>query len=416
MSNGNDTTGRRGTFNMAAGLPEPPAQPIYMDTNATTAVAPEVLQAMLPLLTEHYGNPSSMHGFGAYAGEAVARAREQVAALLGAAHTNEIVFTGSGSEADNMAVVGTLHAHPDKRHVITTAVEHPAVLGLCRNLAKRHGYEVTYLGVDGQGRLDLQELRDALRDDTAVVSVMMANNETGVLFDSAAIGAIVKERGAVFHVDAVQAAGKLPLDMQALADIDLLSISGHKVHAPKGVGALYVRRGTKIRPLIVGGHQERGRRAGTENVAAIAGLGAACELVASGIEHENTEVGVLRDRLEQALVRNIPDSRANGDLANRLSNTTNVSFDYIEGEGILLLLDRIGVAASSGSACTSGSLEPSHVLRAMGVPFTQAHGSIRFSLSRFNTVEQVDYVSAALPVIVERLRQITPFSAERATF
>ena len=416
MGNRNGMGDGSGTFNMAAGLPEPPAQPIYMDNNATTAVAPEVLQTMLPLLTDHYGNPSSMHTFGAHAGEAVARAREQVSALLGAAYPNEIVFTGSGSEADNLAVVGTLHAQPNKKHVITTGVEHPAVLGLCRDLEKRHGYEVTYLGVDGDGRLDLDELRDALRDDTAVVSIMMANNETGVLFDSAAIGAIVKERGAVFHVDAVQAAGKLSLDMQALTDIDLLSISGHKVHAPKGVGALYVRRGTKIRPLIVGGHQERGRRAGTENVAAIAGLGTACELAAAGIEHENTVTRGLRDRLEQALVGNIPDSRANGDLENRLPNTTNVSFDYIEGEGILLLLDRIGVAASSGSACTSGSLEPSHVLRAMGVPFTQAHGSIRFSLSRFNTIEQVDYVAAALPVIVERLRQITPFNAERATF
>lgn len=405
-----------GTFNMAAGLPEPPAEPIYMDNNATTAVAPEVVEVMLPLLTEHYGNPSSMHRFGAIAGQAIDTARQQVAALLGASHGNEIVLTGSGSEADNLAIVGTLYAHPEKRHLITTTVEHPAVLGLARDLEKRRGYDVTFLGVDRDGRLDLDELRDALRDDTAIVSIMMANNETGVLFESAAISELVKERGAVFHVDAVQAAGKLLLDMQNLVGVDLLSISGHKLHGPKGVGALYVRRGTKIRPLIVGGHQERGRRAGTENVAAVAGFGRACDLATENLEHENTVVRTLRDRLESALLERVPDSTANGAASPRLPNTSNISFQYIEGEGILLLLDRIGVAASSGSACTSGSLEPSHVLRAMGVPFTQTHGSIRFSLSRYNNVEQVDYVVAALPVIVERLRQITPFSAERATF
>ncbi|MCP4574506.1 MAG: cysteine desulfurase NifS [bacterium] len=401
---------------MTAGFPAAPDEPVYMDNNATTAVAPEVLEVVVPLLRDHYGNPSSMHRFGARAGEAMAESRDRVAALLGARQSNEIVFTGGGSESDNLAIVGTLYAHPDKRHLITTAVEHPAVLGLCRDLEKRHGYDVTFLAVDGEGRLDLDELRGALRDDTAVVSIMMANNETGTLFDSAAVGAIVKERGAVFHVDAVQAAGKIPLDMAALDCVDLLSISGHKLHAPKGVGALFVRRGTKIRPLIVGGHQERGRRAGTENVASVAGLGVACELAAANIEHENTVVRAMRDRLETELVARVPDSRVNGDVDNRLPNTANISFDYIEGEGILLLLDRIGVAASSGSACTSGSLEPSHVLRAMGVPFTQAHGSIRFSLSRYNTPDQVEYVADALPLIVERLRQITPFNAERATF
>ncbi len=410
------TTGSSGTFNMTAGFPEPLAEPIYMDNNATTAVAPEVLEVVLPLLREHYGNPSSMHRFGARAGEAVAVARDQVAALLGAAGSQEIVFTGSGSESDNLAIVGALHAQPGKRHLVTTAVEHPAVLGLCRDLERRHGYDVTFLGVDAQGRLDLDELRGSLRDDTAIVSVMMANNETGTIFDIAAIGEIVKERGIVFHVDAVQAAGKLTLDVGALPTVDLLAISGHKLHAPKGVGALYIRRGTKIRPLITGGHQERGRRAGTENVASIAGFGAACQSAAAGIEHENTVVRDMRDRLESKLLAAIPDSRANGDLEHRLPNTANISFDYIEGEGILLLLDRIGVAASSGSACTSGSLEPSHVLRAMGVPFTEAHGSIRFSLSRYNTIDQVDYVASSLPLIVERLRQITPFNAERATF
>ncbi|MBE0566933.1 MAG: cysteine desulfurase NifS [Krumholzibacteria bacterium] len=398
------------------GLPERPAGGVYMDNNATTAVAPEVVAAMLPFLAEHYGNPSSMHGFGAKAGEAVAAAREQVRALLGAELPSEIVLTSGGSESDNLAIVGTLHAHPDKRHIVTTAVEHPAVLGLCRELEKRHGCEVTYLGVDERGNLDLDELAGAIRPDTAIVSVMMANNETGVLFDTAAVGRIVKDKGAVFHVDAVQAAGKLPLDLGELATVDLLSLSGHKLHAAKGIGALYVRKGTKIRPLIVGGHQERGRRAGTENVAGAAGLGAACELARAHLADEHTAVRVLRDRLETRLLERIPDSRLNGDPLRRLPNTTNISFEYIEGEGILLLLDRTGVAASSGSACTSGSLEPSHVLRAMGIPFTRAHGSIRFSLSRYNTMDQVDYVAEVLPVIVERLRRITPFSAQRATF
>jgi cysteine desulfurase len=378
-------------------------------------VATEVVEKMLPLLTEHFGNPSSMHSFGARAGDEVAAAREKIRSLLGADLASEIVLTSGGSESDNLAIVGTLHAKPGQRHVITTAVEHPAVLGLCRDLEKRHGYEVTYLSVDETGRLDLEELRRSLRPDTAVVSIMMANNETGVIFDVEAAGRIVKENGAVFHVDGVQAAGKLPLDLKS-SPIDLFSLSGHKLHAPKGVGALYVRKGTKIRPLIVGGHQERGRRAGTENVAAVAGLGVACDLTAAGIEHENTVVRDLRDRLEQGLLAAIPDTRANGDPDHRLPNTTNISFKYIEGEGILLLLDRVKVAASSGSACTSGSLEPSHVLRAMGLPFTLTHGSIRFSLSRYNTRDEVDFVIKALPPIIERLRLITPFNEKRATF
>ncbi len=407
---------KQGTkFNMMNGLPARPEHSIYFDNNATTPVAAEVVEKMIPLLRDNFGNPSSMHSFGAAAGEEVAVARDKVANLVGAAMANEIVFTSGGSEGDNLAIVGTLHAHPDKKHLITTQVEHPAVLGLCRELEKRHGYEVTYLGVDEGGRLDLDELRAALREDTAIVSVMMANNETGVLFDSEAIGQIVKERGAVYHVDAVQAAGKLPLNMQD-STIDLLSLSGHKLHAPKGVGALYVRRGTKLRPLIQGGHQERGRRAGTENVPGVAGLGVACDLALAGREHENTVVRALRDRLEQGLLAAIPDVHLNGDRAQRLPNTSNISFQYIEGEGILLLLDRLGVAASSGSACTSGSLEPSHVLRAMGLPFTLTHGSIRFSLSRYNNQEEVDYVVKALPPVIERLRLITPFNAERATF
>jgi cysteine desulfurase len=402
-------------MNLMEGMPPLPEKPIYLDNNATTAVAPEVLDRMLPLLTEHYGNPSSMHSFGARAGDAIAEARQQIMALLGVTLSNEIVMTAGGSESDNLAIVGTLRANPDKKHLITTTVEHPAVLGLCRDLEKRHGYDVTYLKVDGMGCLDLDELRGSLRADTAVVSIMLANNETGVLFDVETIGQIVKENGSVFHVDAVQAAGKITLDMQKSC-IDLLSISGHKLHAPKGVGALFVRKGTKIRPLIVGGHQERGRRAGTENVASVAGFGMACELAMNGIEHENTVVRGMRDHLENLLLEAIPDSKLNGVVDNRLPNTTNISFNYIEGEGILLLLDRVGVAASSGSACTSGSLEPSHVLRAMGIPFTQAHGSIRFSLSRYNRLEEMDYVAAVLPPIIERLRMITPFNAERATF
>jgi cysteine desulfurase len=402
-------------FNLLEGLPERPERGVYLDNNATTAVAPEVVDIMLPYLTEMYGNPSSMHGFGALAGKALDIARGQVSDMMGAESVGEIVFTGGGSESDNLAIVGTLRAYPDKKHLITTAVEHPAVLGLCRELESRHGYEVTYLAVDGEGMLDLDELRGALRDDTAVVSVMAANNETGVIFPTEEIGAIVKEHGAVYHVDAVQAAGKLPLNVAA-STADLVSISGHKIHACKGVGALYVRRGTKLRPLIVGGHQERGRRAGTENVSGLVGMGKACELATANREHENIHVRALRDRLSERIIAAVPDSRLNGHAELRLPNTANISFDYIEGEGILLLLDRCGVAASSGSACTSGSLEPSHVLKAMGVPFISAHGSIRFSLSRYNTEADVDYTIKVMPRIVERLRAITPFGQQRKTF
>lgn len=397
------------------GLPPRPEQGVYLDNNATTRVAPEVIDAMLPFLRDHYGNPSSMHAFGAVAGRALDRARDQVAALVGAESSGEIVFTGGGSESDNLAIVGALRAQPDKRHLVTTAVEHPAVLGLCRELESRQGYDVTYLPVDGRGLLDLQHLRDALRPDTAVVSVMAANNETGVIFPTEEIGAVVKAHGAVYHVDAVQAAGKLPLDMRA-STVDLLSLSGHKIHACKGVGALYVRRGTKLRPLIVGGHQERGRRAGTENVSGVVGLGVACELAAAHRTEENGRVKALRDRLAASVLASVPDSRLNGHPDRRLPNTANISFDFIEGEGILLLLDRCGIAASSGSACTSGSLEPSHVLKAMGVPFVAAHGSIRFSLSRYNTEADVDYTVQVLPQIVARLRAITPFNESRPTF
>jgi len=396
-------------------LPERPAGGVYLDNNATTAVAPEVREVLLPYLTSHYGNPSSMHGFGADAGRAVDRARDQVTALIAAESPSEVVFTGGGSESDNLAIVGTLRAYPDRKHIVSTVVEHPAVLGLCRELESRHGYEVTYLPVDARGGLDLDELRAAIRPDTAVVSIMAANNETGVVFPYERIGEIVKAAGAVYHVDAVQAVGKLPMDMSA-STIDLLSLSGHKLHACKGVGALYVRRGTKLRPLIVGGHQERGRRAGTENVPGLAALGEACELAGRHMDEERTRVRELRDRLETRIVAAVPDCRVNGAPDDRLPNTSNISFDYIEGEGILLLLDRFGIGASSGSACTSGSLEPSHVLKAMGIPFISAHGSVRFSLSRYTTEEEIDYTAAVIPRIVDRLRTITPFSEQRQTF
>lgn len=379
---------------------------IYLDNNATSRVAEEVVEAMLPYLTTYYGNPSSMHGFGGQVGKDLAGARGQVAELLHA-ESPEIVFTSCGSESDNMAIRGVLDANPDKRHVITTRVEHPAVLNLCQFLKKR-GYDITFLGVDNEGRLDLDELRDSLRPDTAVVSVMYANNETGVVFPIEKIGQIVKAHDVIFHVDAVQAAGKIPLDMTR-STIDLLSLSGHKLHAPKGVGVIYIRKGVRVTPFIVGGHQERNRRGGTENVASIIGLGRACGLAAAKLSEENTRVKALRDRLESGILAGVPSVRVNGDRGSRLPNTTNISFEYIEGEAILLMLDREGICASSGSACTSGSLEPSHVLRAMGVPFTAAHGSIRFSLSCYNTNAEIDHVLDVVPGIVANLRGISPF-------
>jgi cysteine desulfurase len=402
-------------FNLLEGLPERPEKGVYLDNNATTMVAPEVIESMMPFLTEFYGNPSSMHAFGAAAGRAVDQARDKMAELVNASNSSEIVFTGCGSESDNLAIVGTLRAFPEKKHIITTTVEHPAVLGQCRELESRHGYDVTYLGVDAKGMIDLDELRDSLRDDTAIVSIMSANNETGVIFPTEAIGEIVKAAGVVYHVDAVQSAGKLPLDMST-STADLLSISGHKLHAGKGVAALYVRRGTKLRPLVVGGHQERGRRAGTESVACLVGLGVACDLARTHRETSSGTIRAMRDHLTSLILKAVPDCRLNGDAEQRLPNTANISFDYIEGEGVLLLLDRCGIAASSGSACTSGSLEPSHVLKAMGIPFIAAHGSIRFSLSRYNTMEEMDYTAQVIPRIIERLRAITPFNEERQTF
>jgi cysteine desulfurase len=380
----------------------------YFDNNATTRIDPGVLEAMMPYLTEQYGNPSSIHTFGGQVGIRIREAREQVAGLLGC-HFDEIIFTSCGTEGDNTAIRSALWAQPDKRHIVTTRVEHPAVLSLCKYLEKRHGYEVTYLGVDAEGRLSLEELEASLRRDTAVVSIMWGNNETGVVFPMEEIGRIVRQKGVLFHTDAVQAAGKIPIDLADLP-VDMLTISGHKLHAPKGVGALYVRKRIPFRPFMLGGHQEKGRRAGTENSAGIIGLGRACEKAAEYIEDENTRIRGLRDRLENEIMQRVSDTRRNGHPTERLPNTSNISFKYVEGESILLMLDQLGICASSGSACTSGSLEPSHVLRAMGVPFTYAHGSIRFSLSRFTTSEEVEFVIQAMPKVIDTLRKISPYS------
>jgi len=379
---------------------------IYFDNNATTRVADEVFEAMQPYFCDLYGNPSSMHTFGGQVGARIREAREQVAHLLGC-HPSEVVFTSCGTESDSAAIHGTLAAVPHKRKVITTRVEHPAVLTVCRDLENR-GYEVIELGVDRQGRLDLNELEAELDDDTALVTIMSANNETGTIFPIERIARMVTDRGIVFHTDAIQVVGKVSLNLSA-SPINLLSLSGHKLHAPKGVGALYIKKGTRLAPFLLGGHQESGRRAGTENVPGIVAIGKACELAAEGMAAENTRVRALRDKLEAGILKSCSDSRINGDPDSRLPNTTNISFEYIEGEAILLMLDRYGICASSGSACTSGSLEPSHVLRAMGVPFTAAHGSIRFSLSRYNTQAEVDFTIAKMPRIIERLRELSPF-------
>jgi cysteine desulfurase len=382
---------------------------VYADNNATTRVAPEVVEEMLPYFSELYGNPSSMHYFGGQVEKKVIEAREKVASLLNC-DPSEIIFTSCGTESDSTSIQGTLESYPDKKHIVTTRVEHPAVLNLCRHLSK-NGYKLTELAVDKKGNLDLNELENAIGDNTAIVSIMCANNETGVIFPIKEIGEIVKSKGAVFHCDAVQATGKIPLDMSK-STIDLLALSGHKLHAPKGIGALYIRKGTKLTPFIIGGHQEKGRRAGTENVPYIIGLGKASELALKHIEDENTRIKALRDRLEKELLGRCTNSRTNGDTEHRLPNTTNISFEFVEGEAILLMLSEKGIAASSGSACTSGSLEPSHVLRAMGIPFTFVHGSLRLSLSRYNNEEDIDYIIEHLPPIIKRLREISPFGKD----
>ncbi len=379
---------------------------VYMDNNATTRVADEVIEEMTPYLGQLYGNPSSMHSFGGQVGKKIGQARERIASLLGCS-PEEIIFTSCGTESDNAAIRGTLDMASNKRTVITTRVEHPAVLSTCREM-EHHGYNIVEISVDKNGRVNLDELENSFDEDTAIVSVMYANNETGTVFPIERIASMVKSKGIVFHSDAVQAVGKIPINLARLP-IDLLSLSGHKLHAPKGVGVLYVRKGTRLAPFMVGGHQESGRRAGTENVPSIIALGKACQLAGENIDDENTRIRKLRDKLEKGILATCPGSMVNGDTQNRLPNTTNISFEYIEGEAILLMLNRFGICASSGSACTSGSLEPSHVLRAMGVPFTAAHGSIRFSLSRYSTEDQVDFVIEKTAPIVNRLRELSPF-------
>ena len=380
---------------------------IYLDNNATTMVAPEVVEAMLPFFTEQFGNPSSLHRFGDRVGRALKRARGQVQALLGAEHDSEIIFTSCGTESDSTAILSSLEAQPDRREIITTVVEHPAVLSLCEHLEKQ-GYTIHRLGVDAKGRLDMQQYMDLLSDRVAIVSVMWANNETGTLFPVEEMAELARSAGVMFHTDAVQAVGKVPIELKH-SSIDMLSLSGHKLHAPKGIGVLYLRRGTRFRPLLRGGHQERGRRAGTENSASIVGLGVACEIALAEMETERGQVRALRDRLERGIVDAVPNCFVTGDPTNRLPNTANIAFEYIEGEAILLLLNKLGIAASSGSACTSGSLEPSHVMRAMGIPFTAAHGTTRFSLSRYNSADEIDRVITAVPPIVAQLRQLSPY-------
>jgi cysteine desulfurase len=380
---------------------------IYLDNNATTMVDPVVVEEMLPYFTEQFGNPSSLHQFGDKVGRALKKARKQVQGLLGAEHESEIIFTSCGTESDSTAILSALRAQPERKEIITTVVEHPAILTLCEYLEK-DGYKVHYLKVDKKGRLNINEYIKLLSDNVAIVSVMWANNETGTLFPVEEMSELAKSAGVMFHTDAVQAVGKIPMDLKN-SEIDMLSLSGHKLHAPKGIGVLYLKRGVRFRPLLRGGHQERGRRAGTENAASIVALGKACELAQESMEFEKTFVKSMRDRLEQGILQQVSHCFVTGDPNNRLPNTCNIAFEYIEGEAILLLLNKMGIAASSGSACTSGSLEPSHVMRAMDIPYTAAHGSTRFSLSRYNTMEEVEKVIEAVPPIVAQLRKLSPY-------
>ena len=383
----------------------------YLDNNATTRTAPEVVEAMLPFFCDRYGNPSSMHAFGGEVAHDLAAAREKVAAFINC-EPDEILFTGCATESDNTALRGAAEFLGRETKIITTAVEHPAVLQPARRL-KAMGHTEVELPVDGVGQVSLDALRDALKGSgKAIVSAMWANNETGTVFPIGEIAEIAKEHGAVMHTDAVQVAGKVPIDVKKVP-VDMLSVSGHKFHAPKGVGFLYVRRGTKLKPFMLGGHQEGGRRAGTENVPYIVGLAKACELAAAGMDEECRKLGPMRDRLEAGILASCPDVRVNGDRAHRLPNTLNVSFSYIEGEAIAYRLSDLGICISTGSACASGSLDPSHVIRAMGVPFTAVHGSVRFSLSRYTTDGEIDYVLEKLPGVVGALREMSPFGPGR---
>jgi len=385
---------------------------IYVDNNATTRIAPEVLDAMRPYLTDLYANPSSMYRLAGEVSAGIQKARAQVASLLGA-DPEEILFTSCGTESDNTAIRAAIQIRPKKRHIVTTRVEHPAIKNLFEHLSKS-GWRVTFVPVDAQGRLDTELLVRYLSPDTAVVSVMWANNETGVIFPIEEIAREVTNRGILFHTDAVQAVGKIPINLKEIP-VDMLSLSGHKLHAPKGIGILYIRKGIPFVPFLIGGHQERGRRGGTENVASIVALGRACELAQEHLSEENTRVRKLRDRLENELTDRIPKTIINGNRKNRLPNTTSIGFESVEGEAILLMMNQVGICASSGSACTSGSLEPSHVLRAMGVPFSYAHGSIRFSLSRYNTEKDIDTIIETLPPIIARLRELSPFWNQTVT-
>lgn len=384
---------------------------IYLDNNATTRVAPEVLDAMKPYLSEFFGNPSSAHALGREMKRAVEHARDQVASLIGAAESSEIVFTSCGSESDNWAIRGVLGAQPEKRHVVTTMVEHEAVRNVCK-LLENEGYEVSWLGVNGDGELDLDELRAALRPDTALVSVMLANNETGMLFPIEEIGRIVRENSeAAFHVDGVQAVGKVPIDLKQ-TNVDLFALSGHKLHAPQGIGALYIRKGISLPQFIIGGAQEHGRRAGTSAVPNIVGLGAACRIAFEDDGHERIER--LRDRLENEILKRVPNARLNGvaDSSKRLPNTSNISFEYVDGQNILMHLDEAGICVSTGSACHSTTHESSPTLRAMNVPFTAAQGSIRFSLGRYNTEAEIETTLTVLPEIIAKLAAMSPYEEE----
>ncbi|MBR1775603.1 cysteine desulfurase NifS [bacterium] len=385
---------------------------IYLDNNATTAIDKKVLEEMLPYLSGEYANPSSMYDFAKKPAAAIREARVKVRDFFGAQNEKDIFFTSCGSESANMAIKGVLNCNKEKRHIITTKVEHPCVLNTYKWFEKQ-GYEVDYIGVNAQGELDVEELKEKLRKDTALVSVMYANNETGVIHPVEEIAEYVKSHSPETRVfvDGVQAAGKIPLNVKE-TKIDLLGVSGHKFHAPKGIGALYVKPDVRLTPLINGGHQERGMRAGTENVPYIVGIGKAAELAQDALKYEATEVKRLRDKLESGILRSVFNARLNTSISGRVPNTSNIGFEYVEGELILLHLSDIGVCASSGSACTSGSLEPSHVLRAMGVPFTALHGSIRFSLSRFNTEDEIDYVIGKMPAIMDKLTKISPFQDE----
>jgi len=381
--------------------------PIYLDNNATTQCDPQVVEAMLPFFTEQFGNPSSMHSFGNKVGLAVKKARAQVQALIGAEHDSEVIFTSCGTESDSTAILSALRAQPERKEIITSTVEHPAILTLAEHLEKE-GYTVHRVKVDSRGRIDLDEYRSKLSPQVAVASFMWANNETGTIFPVEEMAELAHEAGVMFHTDAVQAVGKVPIDLKQ-SKIDMLSISGHKLHAPKGVGVLYLKRSTRFRPLLRGGHQERGRRAGTENVPAIVGLGVAAELALEHMQFENTTVRRMRDQLQAGILAQVPNAFATGDVENRLPNTANIAFEYIEGEAILLLLNKEGIGASSGSACTSGSLEPSHVMRAMGIPYTAAHGTVRFSLSRHTRDCEIERVIQVVPPIVARLRKLSPY-------